>query len=261
MWKPNRKCRNYGHVGNLLTTKNSRLSGHEAISAIIQAHANWMMDFIIEGWDAYLFSIMFNHLGGSRQAKIAQMHQETEELYSRLAKRMIRKPLSRTRAAFLPIGLFAPDSPVPKSRMDQKSSISDVSINDGLHMHGIVLGNKWGRLSEGLDSHFAVEQHQYLTNKIRHVDVKPIFHHGAYTIEYALKNLKRTGNYDDILILNWGKSESARELTLSRWIDPWEHVPGVSQIQSPFPNKPDKIALGMTFVCLALGCFLTYAAR
>src|SRR5690349_14315308 len=80
---------------------------------------------------------------GKKDTKIIQMHREVTRLYGRLATRMIRKPRSSTWSKWLPIGIFIPDVPVPKSHKGQKSTIADVSINDGLHMDGIVLGNRW----------------------------------------------------------------------------------------------------------------------
>ena len=173
----------------------------------IEAHAQWIKEFLGLGWDGYLFTVMFHNLPGSRDAKVTQMKQEVTQLYGRLATRMVRKPRSPRWGGYLPVGLFIPDLPVPKSRKGKKSTIADVSINDGLHMHGIVLGNKWGRMRRGLDEHFEADMGQYLTNKVRNIHVAPITHNPGYVVEYALKGLvKRTAFPDDVLLLNWGRS-------------------------------------------------------
>ena len=157
------------------------------------------------GWDGYFVTVMFNNLPGKRETMIIQMQQEVARLYGRLATRMVRKPRSSTRAKWLPIGIFIPDMPVPKSRKDQKGTIADVAINDGLHMHGIVLGNRWGRLRMGLDKHFDEKKGQYLTSKIRNIDVQPITDNPDYVVGYSLKGLmKRSVKNDDVLVLNWG---------------------------------------------------------
>jgi hypothetical protein len=133
------------------------------------------------------------------------MHQEVETLYRRLATRMVRKPRSPKWAGLLPIGLFSPDFPVPKLRRSKKSTIRDVSINDGLHMHGIVLANRWGRVPIGLHEHFEQKMDQYQTGKIRRIDIEPIRYNPAEVVGYALKGLeKRTVSLDDIGVLNWG---------------------------------------------------------
>jgi hypothetical protein len=133
------------------------------------------------------------------------MHQEVETVYRRLATRMVRKPRSPNWIGLLPIGLFSPDFPVPKFGLGKKSTIADVSINDGLHVHGIVLGNRWGRIPIGLHKHFEKKMHHYLTPKIRRIHITPIRYEVDDAVDYALKALaRRTVSPDDIAVLNWG---------------------------------------------------------
>ncbi len=175
------------------------------LKSLIQGHAQWIKRYLDDGWDGYLVTVMFNYLPGKRETKIMQMHQEVTRLYGRLATRMAGKTWSANRARLLPIGIFIPDLPVPKTRKGLKSTIADVSINDGLHMHGIVLGNRLGRIRIGLDKHFDRRIGQYLTSKIRNIDVKPITEKPGYVVGYALKGLvKRSAKNDDVLVLNWG---------------------------------------------------------
>jgi hypothetical protein len=210
MRKWNRKCGIYGQLGNFdgsdgnkSTDKNFNSTRH--LKSLIQGHAQWIQRFLDQGWDGYLFTVNFNHLPGKRDTKIIQMHQEVTRLYGRLATRMIRKPRSPKWAPLIPMGIFIPDKPVPKSRKGQKSTIADVSINDGLHMHGIVLGNRWGRIRVPLDQYFEENAGKYLDGKIRNIDVQRITHEPGYVVDYAFKSLlKRTASTDDILVLNWG---------------------------------------------------------
>ena len=167
--------------------------------ALIQAHADWPQGWLNQGWDGYLFTFMFNQMPGSRHAMVRQMHQELLRWYGRLATRTIRKTRSPVWIPFLPKGIFVPDLPVPKR---VKQDIRDVSTNDGLHMHGIVVANRWARIPETLDAYFEENQKKYLTRKLRHIDVRRITHRAAYVTDYALKSLKRpTFSEDDILVL------------------------------------------------------------
>jgi hypothetical protein len=176
------------------------------LQARIQGHAQWIQQFLDAGWDGYLFSVMFNNLPGKRDAKIIQIHQEVTKLYDRLAKRMVRKPRSPRWAGYCPIAIFSPDLPVPKSRNGQKSAVADVSINDGLHSHGIVLANQWGRVPVPLDEYFEEKGRQYLTEKTRHIDVRRITYNPDYIVGYALKGIiRRTASDDDVLVLDWGE--------------------------------------------------------
>jgi hypothetical protein len=177
------------------------------LKAIVEAYGHRVREFLETGWDGYLFQVMFHDLAGSKEAKIIQMKQEVERIYNRLATRMVRKPKSPGWAGYLPIGLFVPELPVPKLRKSKKSTIADASINNGLHMSGIVLGNRWGRVRTGLADHFAKFEDHYVNGKIRHIDVTPISHDPEYTVEYALKSLpRRDSSLDDVLLLDWGGS-------------------------------------------------------
>jgi hypothetical protein len=89
--------------------------------ALIQAHGDWLQQWLNEGWDGYLFTFMFNQLPGSRRAIVHQMHQQIERWYGRLATRTVRKPRSPVWAPLLPKGIFIPDLPVPKRlKQDQR---------------------------------------------------------------------------------------------------------------------------------------------
>jgi hypothetical protein len=178
--------------------RNSNFQFHHRL-ALIQAHGDWLQQWLNEGWDGYLFTFMFNQLPGSRRAIVHQMHQQLERWYGRLATRTVRKPRSPVWAPLLPKGIFIPDLPVPKR---SKLRIRDVSINDGLHMDGIVVANRWARIPATLDVYFEENLGTYLTKKLQHIDVRRITHRPEYVTEYALKSLKRqTSSEDDILVL------------------------------------------------------------
>jgi hypothetical protein len=223
MHKRNRKCGSYCQMGKLHDVKtDNRLDGYSVnstthLQSLIDAHAYWIDEFMNAGWDGYLFSMTFNNLPGSRATKIIQMTQEVTRLYGRLATRMVRKPRSSRWAGYLPIGLFLPDLPVPKTKQGSKSTTADVSINDGLHMHGVVLANRWGRVQVPLDEYFEENGGEYLTRKIQTIDVQRITHDPDYVVGYALKGLvKRSATADDVLVLDWG-SGYLRPNRFSKW--------------------------------------------
>jgi hypothetical protein len=187
------------------------------ISRQIASWTCFIKQFTNEGWDAYLVSVLFHKIAGSMDTKKAQMNQETERIYNRLGTRMVRKTWSPKWARYLPIGIFVPDFPVPKSK-GKKSSIEDVSINDGLHMGGILLGNKWGKVREGLERHFNHEKEVYQTGKIRNINIAPITHDLEDAVDYTFKSLKRRScGLNDVQVLNWGGSAPAAEAT-RRWM-------------------------------------------
>ena len=93
------------------------------------------------------------------EARIQQMYRDITRVYGRLATRSVRKPRSPVWAQLLPKGIFLADFPVPKG---EKQLLRDVIVNDGLHVHGIVVANRWGRIDQPLDIHFSKNQEAYL---------------------------------------------------------------------------------------------------
>jgi hypothetical protein len=167
--------------------------------ALIDAYGDWLQQWLDEGWDGYLFTFMFHQLPGSRRAMVHQMHQQIERWYGMLATRTVRKPRSPVWAPFLPKGIFVPDLPFSKGL---KQGILDVSINDGLHVHGVVVANRWARILDTLDRYFQENLKKFLVGKIRHIDVQRITHRAKYVADYGLKGLKRpTFSEDDVLVL------------------------------------------------------------
>ena len=75
-------------------------------------------------------------------------------------------------------------------------------INDGLHVHGIVVANRLGRILEPLNIHLERNLEKYLTGNLRHIDVQPISRTPGYVTGYGMKGLKRpTFSMDNILVL------------------------------------------------------------
>ena len=168
-------------------------------SMLIQAYGQWLQDHISRGWDAYFLTFAFNSLPGSVPSKLWQMHQKLEFWYQKLATRTVRKPKSPKWVSFLPKAILVPDLPVPKHA---KQRLRDVIVNDGLHVHGLVVATRDApRLPDPLDVHIRQHRGTYVTGQLRHLDVQPITHAPEYVAEYAMKALKRYRfSADDIWI-------------------------------------------------------------
>jgi hypothetical protein len=91
-------------------------------------------------------TIMFKFLT-TLPEPIEQMHQEIIRLYSKIVISVVRNPTRPTWADRLPRGLFLPDSFLGYRKMKSR----DVLLNDGLHMHGIIIMPKKNRLKCPLD--------------------------------------------------------------------------------------------------------------
>jgi hypothetical protein len=166
---------------------------------LIKHYGQWVQEQIDDEWDGYFFSFLFQQLPGSLMTKSHLMERELLRWYGRLATRSVRKPRSPEWAPLLPKGIFVPDLPVFKR---SKQNLRDVVINDGLHVHGIVVANRLGRISEPLDVHFERNLEKYLTGNLRHIDIEPITRTAGYVTEYGMKGLKRPCfSPDQVLVL------------------------------------------------------------
>jgi hypothetical protein len=80
--------------------------------------------------------------------------------YGRLANASVPKASSPKWSEFLPKIVLAPDLPVPKR---SRQRLRDVTINDGIHWHGLMVVNPLAPKMRGpLDAHINGNRHKYL---------------------------------------------------------------------------------------------------
>ena len=89
---------------------------------------------VFDGWNAYYVNFMFHHISGIPRHRFAVMRNEVERVYSTMVTRIVRKPNSLERLDNLPRFIGCEDKPVPKNN---KSSLRDVTVNDGTHINGV----------------------------------------------------------------------------------------------------------------------------
>jgi hypothetical protein len=187
-----------GHLADIETLI-LPVNGAFSHKSLIEAYGTWVESYRRQGWDGYLFGFLFDHVPGSMEAQIQQMYRDITQVYGRLATRSVRRPRSPKWVPLLPKGVFIADFPVP---MWEKQRLRNVVINDGLHVHGLVMANRRCRIDQPLDLHFSKNQETYLIGKIRRIHVEPISSLPHYVTDYGLKALKRGRiTQDHILIL------------------------------------------------------------
>ena len=167
-------------------------------SELVRLYGTWIKKYLDTGtWEGYLFTIMFKHLTRLPEP-IEQMHQELITLYSKIVIQAVRNPKRPTWADRLPRGLFVPDSFLGYNKMKSR----DLLLNDGLHMHGIMIVPKKSRLKYPLDVLIERNKDFYYGNKIQDIDIRLIGNNSVYVTEYAGKSVQK-GRFsaDDILIL------------------------------------------------------------
>jgi hypothetical protein len=174
------------------------------IKTLLQSCGQWVHDHMACGWHGYFLSFMFSQIPGSDASRLLEMKKHLGWFYGRLAKASVPKASSSEWSQFLPKIIFTPDLPVPKRC---KVGLRDVTMNDGLHWHGLAMVNPLApRLQETLDVHIKENLGKYLVGSIQEIDVKPITHEPEYVTGYGMKGLQRFSG-DDILIFPRSVSE------------------------------------------------------
>jgi hypothetical protein len=144
------------------------------------------------------------------------MHEEITIFYRKLITHVEREPRLNKNADKLPRGVFFPDVP---AHTRQKQRLRAVTVNDGLHMHGVVVIPKKSRLKVSLGEHVLENYEKYWSHKMYRIDVVPMDARIVYTTDYAGKALKTPRfDQDDILILpkTTGELGSGRRVAMFR---------------------------------------------
>lgn len=177
---------------------------------VLAGYKQLVVDRVREGWHPYLATLMYAPLRGKPQAVIAQMHDEAERVYRIFLPRVVRKPLSSNALGRLPILIAGPDGPVGKS----DKPLTTVAVNQGIHIHGVLLVPPVSRLPLPADEHFRRQQALYVRDqsRLRRVDVRRVDDDVGRVVDYALKGVKR-GRFqvDDILVLPRATAELRQE--------------------------------------------------
>jgi hypothetical protein len=178
----------FPHQEHLITHLQRRKSAFP--HATMEQVYKWTGEYLSLEWEAYFLTFLFCHIPGPAPEKLRQMHKEIVRFYGTLASWVVRNPRSPKCAYLLPRAVFFPDGRCYKR---QKQALRDVSINDGLHFHGLVLVPKKSRLK--------VPFLQHLRDK-RRSHAEPIWDHERFVADYAGKAVKRGRvSYDDVLVL------------------------------------------------------------
>jgi hypothetical protein len=166
---------------------------------LLQAYGQWVHDHIAYGWHGYLLSFMFSQIQGPDDERMLEMKKHLGWFYGRLDKASVPNASSPKWSPFLPKAILAPDFPVPKY---EKQQLRDITINNGLHWHGLVLANPLApKLPGNLDVHIKENWRKYLVGSIRKIGVEPITRDPEYVTGYGMKGLKRRSFLEDEILI------------------------------------------------------------
>ena len=142
------------------------------------AYSNWVHE-ILNGvwnkllWNGFQVAFMFDHIPGNFNRKCLVMEDEIDRVYRTLVPQVERFPRSPAGSKRLPILIAFPDYP---QQWIKSADLLDVTINAGLHFHGILLVNVDSRLKVRLDMHIK----EHYTRYVRPGDILRRIHIAAH---------------------------------------------------------------------------------
>jgi len=130
---------------------------------------------------------------------------QVTRVYSTLLPRVVRNPRSRFTRDSRPLLFAVFDLPAVKH---QKENLQHELINNGLHMHGILIIPHKSRLKTDMVSHFEKHENIYVKNRLRRLHVEAIHSRLDNIVDYVFKSVRNGKlDLDDILILPKASSE------------------------------------------------------
>lgn len=150
-----------------------------------KAYSEWVSNWGEAGYDLYLISFMFKPIGGSVATQLKIMEASLEAFYATLVTRVVRRPRSIS-SDLLPRLLAHPDLPVRKRA---KITLSDATINGGLHFQAVIALPPHSRLREHLDDHLAAHFDLYCPagGRLARIHASPVTETPGKAARYALK--------------------------------------------------------------------------
>ena len=186
-----------------------RLNDHDDLE-ITYDYAAWIKRILQghdqqETWLSYTMTFMFNHIPGNIEHKYTVMEDAIDRVYGTLVRHMVRDPRSPSERRKLPKLYAFPD--YPRKKMD---SWKDVTINGGLHYHGIILLPLETRLKTTLPMYMKRNARHFVKfgGPIRRIHIEPIDRTPERAASYAFKAMEyRIPDSNRMLILPKAVSE------------------------------------------------------
>lgn len=139
---------------------------------LVLGYSQWLQRYVDEkGWNPFFLTFMYKPLREHTEVMAHQMKDEVDRVYSTFITRVVRNPKSEHQQHLRPLLIAVPDRPVAKY---QKQRLKDITINNGRHMHGILVVPWDCRLKRDVRDHFEKYRALYLKNRLLRLDVRPI---------------------------------------------------------------------------------------
>jgi hypothetical protein len=186
--------RSHGYSGQRFPT------GSESTRVLVDGYTQLVTDRVQSGWTCDLVTILFSPLTGARSSVIGKMKDEVQRVYSTLVTRVHRKPRTAPKDE-LAVFIGAADLPVYKR---DRSAITPIFCNGGLHFHLLVLIPPGSRLKEPLAEHLEKNRDLYAGTgtSIQRIHVEAVTKVGSRLVDYVLKTiLNGRLSYDEAVVV------------------------------------------------------------
>jgi hypothetical protein len=209
------------------------------IGALVRGYGDWIVQQTLEGRSAYYINIMFEPLDCLGRSVVAQMgdaiYAKKGSFYGKLCSRFDKHPGRKSRYRFPPHAFLFFDLPVFKQ--NKKRPLTDVIVNGGVHVNGVMTIPPQSRMKEEFSKHIRKNFALYAQNGIKRIHVQPLIRDPHRVADYAMKTLKTARvDWDTAIIL----PRSYTELKSDRLrLDP--HARAIKDIQSA-TNLSDETA-------------------
>jgi hypothetical protein len=179
---------------------------------LVHAYGNWLCNEIEDGWKGFFITFTFKQLKKADGPLISQMEDIVDRFYRNLVRRFAWRPKSQLH--LLPRLNAFPDVPYIKNRKYQYR-IDEVTVNGGLHVHGVLRIPEVSKFKGDLKHHLAEKAAVYVRYPLHNIDLQPITSRPDYVVGYGFKALKN-GRIDPDHMMIWPKSVS--ELPPKGWL-------------------------------------------
>ena len=179
---------------------------------IIKAYSDWLerLDRCGDGkqvWYASLVTLKFNRIPGDFRKRTLVMSDEAERVYSTFIRHVVRNPRDPSKQHLLPIWILPRDLPAKKHAGSPGAILREVSINEGLHLGGVMLMPTETRMRQSVACHFDwrgryYKQYVRPDRPLWGINATPLeLGDAGYVNDYAMKSLKwKIKDLDDLLI-------------------------------------------------------------
>lgn len=194
-----------GRLFPIVDFKETNFLTHKQRQEIVRGFGQFFVEKAKMGWRPFLMTFQFNQLPGNPGLIIRQMKDHVSKFHGKFVSSIQRFPSTPMGRRNVPILIGCADLPIAKAK---KRSLPEISINDGVHLHGIRALPPLTRVCD-LQSHLSKKGHFYESAPLLPIRSDRIENDIPRVVAYAFKAFSsgRIGYDEAVLVLPRAFSE------------------------------------------------------